>query len=171
MKTALDLRVLKLQTTNNPNCWFSAQTAHSSIRIWTDNCQISISRKLQFTKNLLRKHILFVFNNIAILGGLEDSTISFPPVLLLEANWVHSYWRQPSQKNDRSQWKSALYCSLSNSKTRAVYSLHGIDYSCKAKPCETKRWVNILHVAESFVQWEGFTCRMHCFLVSADMGQ
>lgn len=49
------------------------------------------------------KAYLFVFNNIAIIGGLEDYTILFPPALLLEANEFTPTFRQPSPENDKSQ--------------------------------------------------------------------
>lgn len=118
------------ETTNNkkPKLLILRANCHSSTRIWTDNCEISISRKLQFMENLLRKHIcLCLILPLRGLGRFCD-LIPPPPALLLEPKLIHSYWRHPSQKNDRSQWKSASYCSLGNSKTRAVYSLHGIDY-------------------------------------------
>lgn len=136
VKTALDLRVLKLQTTKNPNCWFSIRTAHSSIHIWTDNCEISISRKLQFTKKPTEKAYLCLI--ILPLRGFGRLHNLIPPALLLEANEFTLTEDSLHRKMTALNEKVLLYCSLSNSKTRAVYSLHGIDYSCKAKPCETK---------------------------------
>lgn len=75
---------------NKKNCWFSIQTAHSSICIWTDSCEISISRKLQFTKQKQKKPTEkpFVFNNIAVTEVWKNLRSSSPSALP-RGNWVH----------------------------------------------------------------------------------
>ena len=168
MKTVLDLRVLKLQTTqtaDSPHKLLILQFAFELTTVkypYQDNCSL---QKPYWES-------IFVFNNIAILGVWKIlPSVCFPQLFCFKRIEFTLTEDSLHRKMTGLNEKSALYFSLNNSKTRVVYSLHGIDYSCKAKPCETKRWVNILHVAESFVQWEGFTCRVQCFLVSADMEQ
>lgn len=98
-------KLLSLHT----NCSFF--NSHLNWQLW--NIHI---KETAVYKKPTEKAYLFVFNNIAVMGGLKDSTILFPPALLFEAN-EFNLKTVFTEKNDRSQWKSALYCSLSNSKT------------------------------------------------------
>lgn len=102
VKTVLDLRVLKLQTTKNSNCWFSIQTAHSSIRIL--NCEISIKETTVHKKIKPReKAHFFVFYHFAVTEVWKILQSCTPPSSGPSGKLIHSYWRHPLQKNDRSQ--------------------------------------------------------------------
>lgn len=106
VKTVLDLRVLKLQTTKKPkllilhtNC--SSFNSHFNWRLWNIHIKETAVHKKTYWESVS------VFNNIAVMG-VWKITQSYFPSSSPWGKWVHSYWRQPSQKNNRSQWKSAF---------------------------------------------------------------
>lgn len=138
VKTALECWNYKQQQKTNKNKLLILRTnCTSSIHIWTGNCEISISRKLQLKKKKLKKptdkavcqYISLYLIILPLWGFGRSYGLISPPAFLLEANEftltvTDSLHRKMTGLNE----KVLLYCSLNNSKTRAVYSLHGIDY-------------------------------------------
>lgn len=107
----------------NTNCSFF--NLHLNWQLWNIHIKKTAVYKTKTKKNLLRSRLCLIILPLRRFGRIYDLRL---PQLFLEATEFTVAEEQPSQKKWRASMKKVLlYCSLGNSKTRAVYSLHGID--------------------------------------------